>query len=90
MDIQEIKIIWIHFTNIPENPQQNFRKIYHPELEIYLYQPNSSKEVSQLTDLQIYKKNQNYLEVVNKHFRKAANKFQEDISSRNGDIPVLA
>ena len=34
---------------------KKIRKISHSELEIYLYQPNFRKEVSQLTDLQTYK-----------------------------------
>ena len=37
-------------------PPEIFRKISLPELEISLYLYNFSKEVSQLTDLQIYKK----------------------------------
>ena len=31
---------------------KNFRKISHPEMEISQYQPNLSKKVSQLTDIQ--------------------------------------
>ena len=38
---------------------KNFRKIYHPELEISLYLSNVGKEVSQLTDWQTYKKFRN-------------------------------
>ena len=48
--------IWNKCTNIPGMPPKKFRKIYHPELEISLYLSNLSKEVSQLTDWQTYKK----------------------------------
>ena len=43
-------------TNIPVISPKDSRKISHPELEISLYLCNFSKELSQLTDWQIYKK----------------------------------
>ena len=35
---------------IAGKPPKNFRKISYPELEIYLYLPNFSKVVHQITD----------------------------------------
>ena len=52
--------------NIPGKPAQNFRKISHPVQEIYLYWPNFSKKVSQLTDMQEI---QDYLKLVYQHAR---------------------
>ena len=43
-------------SNIIGMSPKNFRKISHPQLEIYLYLSKLSKEVSQLTDWQTYKK----------------------------------
>ena len=40
---------------------------------------------TRLTDIQ---KNQNYLELVYQHVRNASKKFQKDISSRTGDMPL--
>ena len=42
--------------NIPGISPKKIRKISHPDLEISLYLSNFSKEVSQLTDWQTYKK----------------------------------
>ena len=70
--------------NIPELSPNIFRKIYHPGQEISLYWPNFSKNISQLTDKQT--KNCDYLEIVYKDPRIVAKKFQEDVSSRTGDI----
>ena len=53
---KNFRIIWNWPANIPEMSKKNFRKISHPELEISLYLSNFSKEVSQLTDWQTYKK----------------------------------
>ena len=53
---KNFRIIWNWPANIPEMSPKNLRKISHPELEISLYLYNFSKEVSQLTDLQTYKK----------------------------------
>ena len=53
---KKFRIIWNKCTNIPGMPPKNFRKISDPELEISLYLSNFSKEVSQLTDWQTYKK----------------------------------
>ena len=47
---KKFKIIWINWKNIRGKPPKIFRKISYPELEIYLYQPDFSKGVSQLTD----------------------------------------
>ena len=35
---------------IPDKPPKNFRKIYYPVQEKYLYWPNFGKKVSQVTD----------------------------------------
>ena len=43
-------------TNISGMSPTNFRKISHPELDLSLYLSSFSKEVSQLTDWQTYKK----------------------------------
>ena len=53
---KKFQIIWIQYTNIPGKPPTNFRRISHPEKEISLHLFNFSKEVSQLTDCQTYKK----------------------------------
>ena len=53
---KKLRIIWNKCTNIPGMPPKIFRKISDPELEISLYLSNFSKEVSQLTDWQTYKK----------------------------------
>merc|ERR1712112_589471 len=49
-------IIWNKCTNILGMPPKNFRKISDPELEISLYLPYFSEEVSQLAERQTYKK----------------------------------
>ena len=56
---KKFRIIWNKCTNILGMPPKNFRKISDPELEISLYLSNFSKEVSQLTDWQTYKKIRN-------------------------------
>ena len=63
--------------NIPRMSPKNIRMISHPELEIYLYWSNFSKNVSQLTDWQTYKKfkmickySKNILGMSKKNFRK--------------------
>ena len=53
---KKFRIIWNKCTNILGMPPKNFRKISDPELEISLYLSNFSKEVSQITDWQTYKK----------------------------------
>ena len=53
---KKIRIIWNKCINIPGMPPRKFRRISHPLLEIYLYWPNFSKEISQLTDWKTYKK----------------------------------
>ena len=53
---KKFRIVWNKCTNIPGMSPKNFRKISHPELEISLDLSNFSKEVSQLTDWQTYKK----------------------------------
>ena len=55
----KFRAIWNKCTNIPGMPPKNFRKISHSELEISLYLSYISKEVSQLTDWQAYKKQEN-------------------------------
>ena len=47
---KKFRIICIHCKNITGKPPKKFRKISHPELEISPYEPNFSKQVSQLTD----------------------------------------
>ena len=49
-------IIGIQCTNIQGMSPKSFRKIFHWKLEIFIYLCNFSKEVSQLTDWQTYKK----------------------------------
>ena len=53
---KKFRIIWNKCTNIPGMPPKKFRKIAHSGPEISLYLSNFSKEVSQLTDWQTYKK----------------------------------
>ena len=53
---KKFRIIWKWCNNIPGMSPKNFRKISHPELEISLDLSNFSKEVSQPTDWQTYKK----------------------------------
>ena len=53
---KKFKIIWNWCTNIPGMSPKSFRKLSHSELEISLYLSNISKEVSQLTDWQTYRK----------------------------------
>ena len=53
---KKFRIIRKWCNNIPGMSLKNFRKISHPELEISLHLSNFSKEVSQLTDWQTYKK----------------------------------
>ena len=52
----KFRIIYNKCSSIPGMPSKSFRKISHPEVEISLYLYNFSKEVSQLTDWQTYKK----------------------------------
>ena len=56
---KKFRIIWNYCTKISGMSPKNFRKISHQELEISLYLSNFSKEVSQLTDWQTYKKFEN-------------------------------
>ena len=44
----------------PRIVSKKFRKVSHPELEIFLYLSNFSKDVSQQTDWQTYKKFESY------------------------------
>ena len=74
---KKFKIIWNQCANIPGMFPENFRKISLPEVEILLYLCNFSKEVSQLTDWQTYKKFRTILnwpantpEISPKNFRK--------------------
>ena len=53
---KKFRIIWNKCTNIQGMPPKIFRKISHPELKISLNLSNFSKEVSQLTYWQTYKK----------------------------------
>ena len=53
---KKFSIIWNKCTNILGMSPKNFNKMSPPELEISLYLSNFSKEVSQLTDWQTYKK----------------------------------
>ena len=53
---KKFRFNWNSCANIPGVSPENFRKISLPELEIFLYLNNFSKEVSQLTDWQTYKK----------------------------------
>ena len=56
-DLTRSDLAWPDITWIlTRNVSKKIRKIYHPELEISLYLSNFSKEVSQLTDWQTYKK----------------------------------
>ena len=66
---------------------KDFRKIAHSGPEISLYLSNFSEEVSQLTDIQeIW----NDLDIVQKYPGNISKKIKKDISSRTGDIPILA
>ena len=56
---KKFRIIWNYHTKVPRMSPRNFRKIYHPEVELSLYLCNFSKEISQLTDWQPYKKFEN-------------------------------
>ena len=47
-------IIWKKWINIPGMSPKIFRKISHPEQEIYLYLSKFRREVSLLTDWRIY------------------------------------
>ena len=58
---KKFRIILKWCNNIPGTSLKIFRKIYHSGPEICLYLSNFSKEVSQLTDIQVI---QNYLEMV--------------------------
>ena len=69
---------------------ENFRKTSLPELQISLYLSNFRKEEGQITDWQTYKKNLNNMEIGQKYPGNVSKKFQKDISSRTGDIPILA
>ena len=53
---KKFRIIWNKCTNIPGMPPKNFREISHTEQELSLYLSNFSKEVSQLTGWQTYKR----------------------------------
>ena len=53
---KKFTIIGKQCTNIQGMSSKSFKKTYHLELEISLYLSNFSKEVSQLTDWQTYKK----------------------------------
>ena len=64
---------------------ENLRKIAHSELEISTINILSVR--NRLTDIQEIL---NYSELVNKHLRNVSKRFQKDISSRSGDIPILA
>ena len=56
---KNFRIIWSLPANIPEMSQKKIWKVSHPDSEIFLYLSNFSKEVSQLTDWQTYKKFEN-------------------------------
>ena len=69
---------------------KTIRKISCPELEISQYLCNLSKEsksTNRLTDIQEISNN---LEIVQKYPGNVTKKFQKDISSRTGDIPILS
>ena len=53
---KKIRIVWNKCTNIQVMSPKNFRKISYLELKISLYYHNFSKEVSQLTNRQTYKR----------------------------------
>ena len=55
-DKNKLRNIGNQYTNIPVMSPKNFRKVSHPQLKISLYMSNFSKEESQLTDYQTYKK----------------------------------
>ena len=81
---KKFRIIWNKWANIQGMPLKNFRKISHPEQEIYLYWPNFSEEVSQLTDWQtnkkfviIWKKCANISKMSQKNFRKISQSEQK-------------
>ena len=46
---KKFRIIWKLCASIQGKPPKIFRKISHPVQDIYLYWPNFSKKVSQLT-----------------------------------------
>ena len=52
---KKFRIIWNKWSNIPGMSPNNFRKMSHPEQEIFLHLSSFNKEVSQLTDWQTYK-----------------------------------
>ena len=53
---RKFKIIWINCKFFPGKPLKIFKLILHPVQDIYLYWPNFSKNVSQLTYWQTYTK----------------------------------
>ena len=86
-DIQEIQTIFEIVQKYAGNVSKYFRNIYHSELEKSLYWHKFSKGVTQWADIQ---ENQNHLDLVYIHSRKASKNFQKDISSRTRDISILA
>ena len=85
---KKFRIIWNWPAIIPEMSSKNFRKISHPELDISLYLSNFSKEVSQLTGWQTYKKIRKIWNWCTKVPKNVTKKFQKDLSSRSGVIPI--
>ena len=53
---KKIRIILTKCINIQGMPPKILRKISYPEQEMFLYWPNFSKDVSQLTNWHTYKK----------------------------------
>ena len=67
---------------------KEIRKISHPELDISLYFSNFSKEVSQLTDSQTYKKFKIICKYCTNITGMSPKKFR-DISSRSERYPYI-
>ena len=89
-DIQEIcnycKIMQKHPRNVSKNFQKNI-STRTGDIPILASFQQVSKSTNRPKDMQkIY----NHLEIVYKHLRKVSKKFQKYISSRTGDISILA
>ena len=67
---------------------KDYRKISHPELDISLFLSIFSKEVSQLTDWEIYKKFRIIWKWCN-NILGVSKKIQKDSSFRTRDIPIF-
>ena len=76
------------FGTSVQTPPKKFRNIPHQEQEISLHLSNFGKEVSQLTDWQSYKKFQLLGNGVTTS-KECVQKFQKDISSGTGYIPIF-